>query len=229
ERGPGRRAGAVRPDAARAPGGRRRTLEGALAERSRQRGVRRRSARRGRPPQRRRPLPLLVGGGDRRRPRQPAARLPRRDRELAPRLQHRHDRALGQRVPRRRGAHRRQPPVEPPRRHGDRPLPARAPPRHRRRPRDTPPRRRRPAPRDRQPARVGAPGDDAGAAPGVLPLRPGGPGPLRGCAGGVRRHLLDRPVRVDALHQRLGRRGDRHARLGPRARRPVRRRGLAGL
>ena len=38
-------------------------------------------------------------GGDRRRPRHPAARLPRGDRELAARLQHRHDRALRQRVP----------------------------------------------------------------------------------------------------------------------------------
>ena len=84
-----------------------------------------RAARRGRPAQRGRPLPLLDDGGDRRRPRHPAARLPRRDRELAARLQHRHDRAHRQRVPRRRGAHRRQPPVEPPRRDGHRPLPAR--------------------------------------------------------------------------------------------------------
>ena len=87
------------------------------------------AARRGRPAQRRRPLPLLAPRGDRRRPRHPPARLPRRDRELAARLQHRHGRPHRQRVPRRRGAHRRQPPVEPPRRDGHRPLPARAPPR----------------------------------------------------------------------------------------------------
>ena len=45
--------------------------------------------------------------GDRRRPRHPAARLPRRDRELAARLQHRHGRPHRQRVPRRGGPHRR--------------------------------------------------------------------------------------------------------------------------
>ena len=52
-----------------------------------------RAAGRGRPAQRGRPLPLLDDGGDRRRPRHPPPRLPRRDRELAARLQHRHDRA----------------------------------------------------------------------------------------------------------------------------------------
>ena len=59
------------------------------------------AAGRGRPAQRRGPVPLLDDRGDRRRPRHPAARLPRRDRELAARLQHRHDRPHRQRVPRR--------------------------------------------------------------------------------------------------------------------------------
>lgn len=134
---------------------------------------------RGRPAQRRRPLSVLDGRGDRGRPRQPPARLPRRDRELAARLQHRHDRPHRQRLPRRRGAHRRQPPVEPPRRDGDRPLPARAAPRDRRRARGVParaPRRPGCAVRRGQPARLAAPGDDLAAAPGLLPVRPGGPG-----------------------------------------------------
>ena len=90
------------------------------------------------PAQRGRPLPLLDDGGDRRRPRHPPPRLPRGDRELAARLQHRDDRAHGQRVPGRRGAHRRQAQVEPPRGDGDRPLPARAPPRDPRGPRRAP-------------------------------------------------------------------------------------------
>ena len=64
---------------------------------------------------------------------------------------------------------------------------------------------------------------------GLLPVRPGGPGPLRGGPRGLRRHLLDRAVRLDPLDQRLGRRRDRDAHLGPRPRRPVRRRRLAGL
>ena len=79
-------------------------------------------------------------GGDRRRPGRPAARLPRRDRELAARLQHRDDRPHRERVPRPRGAHRRQPAVEPAGCDGHRPLPARRPPRDRRRPRGAPPR-----------------------------------------------------------------------------------------
>ena len=54
-----------------------------------------------------------------------------------------------------------------------------------------------------------------------------GPGSLRAGPGGLRRHLLDRPVRVDPLDQRLGGRGHRDAHLGPAARRP--RRGLARL
>ena len=56
------------------------------------------------------------------------APVPRRDRELRPRPQHRHRGAHRERLRRGRGAHRRAAPVEPPRRHGDRPLPARAPP-----------------------------------------------------------------------------------------------------
>ena len=90
-------------------------------------------ARRRRPPQRRRPLPVLAAGGDRRRPRHPAAPVPRRDRELRPRHEHRHRGPHRQRVRRGRGAHRRPPAVEPARRHGHRPLPAPAPPRHGRR------------------------------------------------------------------------------------------------
>ena len=122
-----RRVSAVRPDAARPAEVGVGPVAGDLAGATH---VRRGAARRGRPAQRRRPLPLLDGiDGDRRRPRHPPARLPRRDRELAARLQHRHDRPLRQRVPRRRGAHRRQPALEPARRDGHRPLPARAPPR----------------------------------------------------------------------------------------------------
>ena len=121
---------AVRPDAARAGRGRRGSVGGGVADRAR---VRRPAARRGRPAQRGGPLPLLDDGGDRRRPGHAAARLPRRDRELAARLQHRHDRAHRQRLPGPRGAHRRQPAVEPARGDGHRPLPARAPPPGRRR------------------------------------------------------------------------------------------------
>ena len=95
--------------------------------------LRPRAARRGRPAQRRRPLPLLDRRGDRRRPRPAPAPLPRGDRELRARPQHRDRRPHGQRLPRRRGAHRRPPPLEPARRDGHRPLPAPAPPRRRRR------------------------------------------------------------------------------------------------
>ena len=144
--------------------------------------VRRAAARRGRPAQRRGPLPLLDDGGDRRRPRHAPARLPRRDRELAARLQHRHDRPLGQRLPRRRGAHRRQPALEPARRDGDRPLPARASTTttcRRWRRTCASGRAGRCRSGHRQPARLAAPGDDGGAAPGVLPVRPGGAGAVR--------------------------------------------------
>ena len=47
-------------------------------------------------------------------------------------------------------------------------------------------------------------------------------GALRRRPGGLRRHLLDRPVRLDPLDQRLGGRGDRDAHLDPPARRPAR-------
>ncbi len=77
-----------------------------------------------------------------------------------------------------RGAHRRQAAVEPPRGDGDRPLPARAPPRDCRRPRGAPARAGRRPDGDRQPAGLGAPRDVGDAALGVLPVRPGGPGPL---------------------------------------------------
>ena len=66
---------------------------------------------------------------DRRRPRHPPPPVPRRGRELGARPQHRDRRAQRERVPGRRGAHRRPPPLEPPRRDGHRPLPARPPPR----------------------------------------------------------------------------------------------------
>ena len=57
----------------------------------------------------------------------------------------------------------------------------------------------------------------------VLPaVRPGGPGAVGGGSRGVRRDVLDRAVRLDPLHQRLGRRRDRHAHLGRPARRPLR-------
>ncbi len=120
---------------------------------------------RGRPPQRRRPLPLLAARGDRRRPGHAAAPVPRRDRELAARPQHRVGRPHRQRVPRGRGPHRRTPPVEPSRRDGDRPLPARPPPRRRRRRSPAGRRAGLPLIGHRQPARRGADrdGDAAGA------------------------------------------------------------------
>ncbi len=95
-----------------------------------------------RPAQRRRPLPLLAARSGRRRPRQTPARLPRGHRELAARPQYRHGRPQRQRVSRRRGAHRRQPPLEPARRDGHRSLPARAAPPRRSRIRRLGPRRR---------------------------------------------------------------------------------------
>ncbi|CAA9370357.1 MAG: POSSIBLE RNA METHYLTRANSFERASE (RNA METHYLASE), partial [uncultured Nocardioides sp.] len=227
-----RAARAVRPDAPRPRGGRRRPLGGGVAGR---REVRRRAAPRRRPPQRRRPLSLLVARGDRGRPRHPSPRLPRGHRELAARLQHRHDRADRQRVPRRGGPHRRQPALEPPWRDGHRPLPARAAPRGRARAGVVPPRagpgdrRAGRAAGDRQPARLVPPRDDAAAPPCVLPLRPGGARALGRRARGVRRDVLHRAVRLHPLDQReLGRR-DRHARLGARARRPVGGRRLARL
>ena len=68
---------------------------------------------------------------------------------------------------------------------------------------------------------LAAPGDHERAAPGLLPVRPGRPRAVRGGARGLRRDVLDRPVRLDPLDQRLRGRRDRDARLGPRARRPV--------
>ena len=65
------------------------------------------------------------------------------------------------------------------------------------------------------------PRDDGDPAVGLLPVRPGGARPLGGGARGVRRHLLDRPVRLDTVDQRLRRGRDRHARLDPHVRRPV--------
>ena len=131
----------------------------------------------GRPPQRRRPLPLLDRRRHRRRPRRAPAPVPRGHRELGLRPQHRHGGAQRQRVPRRQRAHRRAAPVEPPRRDGHRPLPARAP---------TTPRSTTSlawasggaaaARRHRQPARGGPARDHH--PPGALraAVRPGGPG-----------------------------------------------------
>ena len=56
--------------------------------------------------------------------------------------------------------------------------------------------------RHRQPARLAHLETMDAAAAGVLPLRPGGPGALGVGARGLRRHLLDRPVRLDPLDQR---------------------------
>ena len=50
-----------------------------------------------------------------------------------------------------------------------------------------------------------------------------GPGLSDAGPRGLRRDVLDRAVRLDAVHQRLGRRRDRDARVGARARGPVRR------
>ena len=64
---------------------------------------------------------------------------------------------------------------------------------------------------------------------GLLPVRPGGSGALRGRAGGLRRDVLDRAVRVDPVDQRQCGRRDRDAHLGDDVRRPVRRGRLARL
>ena len=56
-----------------------------------------------------------------------------------------------------------------------------------------------------------------------------GPGLSEGAREVCDGDLLDRAVRLDPLHQRLLRRGDRDARLGPGVRRPLRRRRLAGV
>ena len=56
------------------------------------------SARRGGPAQRRRPVPLLAPRGDPRRPGGAASPVPRRHRELAARLEHRHGRPQRQRL-----------------------------------------------------------------------------------------------------------------------------------
>ena len=192
-----------------------------------------RAAARGRPAQRRRPLPLLDARGDRRRPRHPPPRLPRRHRELAARLQHRHDRPHRQRVPRRRGPHRRQPALEPPRRDGHRPLPARAPPRGRRR-------ARRRTSTASTADRCACSASTTCPAPSTsrrwsCPRRvcflfgQEGPGLSEARARGLRRDLLDRAVRLDPLHQRRRRGRGRDARVGAGVRRPRRRGRLARL
>ena len=86
-----------------------------------------------RPAKRHGPVSLLATGGDRRRSRHATASVPRGDRELATRPQHRGGRAERERLPRGRGAHHRPTEVEPPRRDGDRPVPAREVPRDTRR------------------------------------------------------------------------------------------------
>ena len=92
------------------------------------------AARRGRPAQRGRPLPLLAGRGDQGGPRPAAPPVPRGDRELGPRPEHRRGGAQRQRLPGSGGPRRRPAQVEPPRRHDDRGLSARSPPREPRRP-----------------------------------------------------------------------------------------------
>ena len=133
-----------------------------------------------------------------------------------------------------RGPHRRQPPLEPARRDGHRPLPARPP----------PPRRRRAWRRtSTAPASGGRCACSASTTcPGSLHLETmelprrvcflfgqEGPGPVGVGARGLRRHLLDRAVRLDPLDQRQRGGRDRDAHLGPGVRRPVRRRRLARL
>ena len=76
---------------------------------------------------------------------------------------------------------------------------------------------------------LGPPRDDGDASPGLLPVRSGGARPLGGRSYGVRRHLLDRAVRLDPVDQRLCGGGDRHAHLDPRARRPRSRDGVARM
>ena len=113
--------------------------------------------------------------------------------------------------------------LEPARRDGHRPLPARPAPR----------RRRRSWPRG--PREAGLPLLAVDNLPGARPLettptpaglrapvRPGGQRPHGRGARGRRRRPVDRPVRLHPVDQRGGRRRHRHARLDPAAR-PVRR------
>ena len=184
---------------------------GALPDRG---GVRRRPAGRRGPAQRGRPLPLLDARGDRRRPRHPAARLPRGHRELAARLQHRHDRAhaptrssprevhiVGKRRWNRRGAM-----VTDRYQHV----------RHHATPADLAAHLH-----ERGVQLMGVdnlPGSEhleTWEMPRSVCLLFGqeGPGLSDAGPGGLRRDLLDRAVRLDPLDQRLGGRGDRHAHL----------------
>ncbi len=184
-----------------------------------------RAAARRRPAQRRRPLPLLAHGGDRRRPRHPPAPVPRRDRELGPRLQHRLGRAHRERVQRRGGPHRRPAPLEPPR--------ARWSPTAT----STSTTTRRVDDlvawaRERRTCRSSASTTCPGSVPletydlpreCVLLLGQEGPGLYAADARGVRRRAAHRAVRLDPLDQRRGGRGHRDARVGPPARlRPAR-------
>ena len=176
------------------------------------------AARRGRPAQRRRPLPLLAPRGRRRRPRPAPPPVPRRDREPPPRREHRHDRAHGQRVRGGRGARRRAAALEPARRDGHRPLPARPPPRRRRGAARLGAGRGPGGGRRRQRAGGDAAGDRGAAAALRAAVRSGGRGADPGGGGGRRPGAGHRPVRLDALDQRRRRGGDRHARVDPRAR-----------
>lgn len=128
------------------------------------------------PAQCRRSLPLLAARGDRRRPGPAPARLPRRDRELAARLQHRHGGPKRQRVQRRRGAHRRTATLEPARRDGDRSLPARAAPRDDRGVRRLGGRAAAAGVRHRQPPRFASAGDRSPPRHCVLLFGQEGPG-----------------------------------------------------
>ncbi len=182
--------------------------------------VRPRAARRGRPAQRGRPVPVLAARGDRGRPGRAPARLPCGDRELAARPQHRHGGPHRQRLPGPGRAHRRASAVEPARRHGDRPVPAPAPPR-----------------RPGRSGRLGAGGRTCVVVgvdnlPGSVPIETvhlprrcvllfgqEGPGLSDAARDAAGTGLFDRPVRLDPLDQRRGGQRHRDAHLDPPARR----------
>ena len=180
---------------------------------ARGRAVRFRAPRARRHAKRHRPLSLLAHGGDRRRSRYAASSVPRRDRELAARHEHRFHRAQRQRVPRRYGAHHRPPSLEQARRHGDRPLPARRAPRGHRDLRRLGGRRGSARHRDRQRRRGRAGGPRRPAALVRAPLRSGGAGPVAGGTGCRLRSHRDHAVRLDPIDERERRRRRQHVRV----------------
>ena len=151
-----------------------------------------------------------------------AGTVPRGHRELGARLQHRFGGPDRERVQRRRGPHRRPAALEPARRDGHRPLPARAPPPRRRRRwrRWAAEPRRLPLVGRRQPARRRCRWRRTDLPRRLRPaVRPGGPGP-------VARRRARRATPVLAIAQFGSTRsinagaaaGDRHARVDPHAR-----------